>query len=183
VHILSEIEAHIKREQPTKPPFVVAFGKFIAQGKCNVICDTAKIEGTVRTYNEAWRERIHHIIKETTEQVAKEQNAQVIVDIRRGYPVLNNGDKATEFVKQCAMQYLDNDKVIELPPRMTADDFAFFLQKVQGCYYRLGVTAAGNAMRRLHTADFDIDEEALKTGMGLMCWIALNALSEPLSAW
>jgi amidohydrolase len=176
VHILSEIEAQIKREQPIEPPSVIAFGKFVAPGKCNVICDRVEIEGTIRTYNEAWRKRIHYIIIETAERVAKEQNAQVLVDIRRGYPVLNNDDKATEHVKRCAIQYLGNDKVIELPLRLTTDDFAFFLQEVPGCYYRFGVTAAGNPIRRLHAADFDIDEEALKTGMGLMSWVALSAL-------
>jgi amidohydrolase len=176
VHILAEIEAQIKREQPTESPSVVAFGKFIAPGKCNVICDTVEIEGTVRTYDEAWREQIHYIIKEVAERVAGERNAHVFVDIRRGYPVLNNEDKATAHVKRCAMQYLGNDKVIELPTRMTADDFAFFLQKVPGCYYRLGITATGNTVHRLHTVDFDIDEEALKTSIGLMSWIALSAL-------
>jgi len=180
VHILSEIEVQIKNKQPATSPSVIAFGKFVADGKCNVICDVAKIEGTIRTFDETWREQAHLIIKETAERIAKSYNAHVLVDIRRGYPVLYNNQIATDHIRQCAIQYLGNDKVVNLPLRMTADDFAFFLQKVPGCYYRLGVTSIGNHTPQLHSSNFDIDETALKTGMGLMAWIAIKALQDPI---
>ncbi|MDR1345981.1 MAG: amidohydrolase [Bacteroidales bacterium] len=182
VCILSEIDNNIRRMQPADPPSVVAFGKFLAPGKSNIICDTVEIEGTIRTFDETWRKQVHHIIKKVAEQVAKKMNVQVFPEIRHGYPVLNNDEKATEHVRRCAIQYLGNDKVIELQPRMTADDFALYLQEVPGCYYRLGVTAEGSSVHQLHTVDFDIDEEALKVGMGLMSWVAISALNESLSA-
>ena len=61
--------------------------------------------------------------------------------------------------------------------RMTAEDFAFFSQQIPACFYRLGT---GNKLKGItsgvHTSTFDIDEQALEIGVGLMAWIALNDL-------
>ena len=79
---------------------------------------------------------------------------------------------------QAAAEYLGPEHVEELPLRMTAEDFAYISQAVPSCFYRLGT---GNKARGItagvHTATFDIDEEALKTGCGLMAWLALSQLN------
>jgi hippurate hydrolase len=76
-----------------------------------------------------------------------------------------------------ASEYLGKDSVEELDPRMTAEDFAFFARKYPAVLYRLGVRRKNDPTPpELHTPFFDIDEEALKTGMGTMAWIAVSHL-------
>ena len=62
---------------------------------------------------------------------------------------------------------------------MTAEDFAFYSQKIPACFYRLGTASAnGENSAGVHTPTFNIDEKALETGMGLMAWIAIDALQQ-----
>jgi metal-dependent amidase/aminoacylase/carboxypeptidase family protein len=62
---------------------------------------------------------------------------------------------------------------------MTGEDFSFFAQKIPACFYRLGTANTAKGITSgVHTPTFNIDEFALKTGVGLMAWIALNQLKE-----
>ena len=98
--------------------------------------------------------------------------------IIRGYPVLYNQEQLTARTKKWAVEFLGEDKVVDLPLRMTAEDFAYFSQAMPACFYRLGT---GNTARgitsAIHTDTFDVDETALETGVGLMTWLALKELS------
>jgi metal-dependent amidase/aminoacylase/carboxypeptidase family protein len=77
------------------------------------------------------------------------------------------------------MEYLGEENVVELDLRTTAEDFAYFTQLVPGCFYRLGTRNEKQGITsNLHTATFNVDEESLKTGMGLMAWLAISELGE-----
>ena len=99
------------------------------------------------------------------------------VRISKGYPVLVNDDELTDKVKKLAIEFLGKENVVDLEMRMTAEDFAYFSQKAPSCFYRLG---SGNKEKgivsNLHTSTFDVDENCLLTGMGLMAWIAVNQM-------
>jgi metal-dependent amidase/aminoacylase/carboxypeptidase family protein len=99
------------------------------------------------------------------------------VNIVRGYPVLHNHEALTNRTKTQAIAYLGKEQVVDLPARMTSEDFAFFSQAMPGCFYRLGT---GNPERGItspvHTDTFDIDENALQTSTGLMAWLAIQEL-------
>jgi len=92
---------------------------------------------------------------------------------------LFNNEILSAQTKQWAVDYLGKDKVVDLPPRMTAEDFAYYSQVMPACFYRLGT---GNPERSItspvHTDTFDIDEAALTTGMGLMAWLAVCSLEK-----
>lgn len=159
-------------------PTVLAFGKIEGKGATNVIPETVEIAGTFRTMNEAWRALAHQKIKIVAEEIAGKWNAAIELRIDKGYPFLVNDDALTQTCTDAAKEYLGEENVEELPLRMTAEDFAFFSQKVPSCFYRLGT---GNKKRNIisgvHTPTFDIDENALLTGSGLMAWLALVRLS------
>ncbi len=159
-------------------PTVLAFGKCQAMGATNVIPDKLELEGTFRTMNEEWRAVAHQKIKEITEAVCKKWNATAIVNIMNGYPFLVNNELLTARARTAAVAYLGKEQVAELPMRMTAEDFAYYSQVVPSCFYRLGT---GNKIKGItagvHTANFDIDERALETGIGLMAWLAINELT------
>ena len=173
--ILSKLTAEFKKPAPS--PTVIAFGKFIAEGATNVIPAEVKIEGTFRTMNEEWRMQAHQKMVSMAEEIAKTMGGGCDFEVRKGYPFLVNNEVLTERAIRAAKAYLGDDQVEELPLRMTAEDFAFYSHHIPACFYRLGT---GNTKRGItsgvHTATFDIDEQALATGMGLMAWIVYNEM-------
>lgn len=158
-------------------PTVLAFGRMHANGATNVIPDDVKVDGTFRTMDESWRKEAHGIIKDICSSVAKKSGGDCEINIMTGYPALINDEQTTERAKKSAENFLGNENVIELPLRMTGEDFSFYAQKIPACFYRLGT---GNKSKGItsgvHTPTFDIDETALKTGMGLLAWIAVKEL-------
>jgi len=102
------------------------------------------------------------------------------VRIAHGYPFLINDNLLTEKLKRYAAEYLGIKKVVDLDIRMTAEDFAYFTQALPSCFYRLGTKTKGKEVTNLHTSSFDIDENALYNGMGLMAYMTFRQLEEML---
>ncbi|NTW31406.1 MAG: amidohydrolase [Bacteroidetes bacterium] len=176
-HILIELEKHFTENKPPDYPSVLAFGKISGEGKTNIIPDEVNIEGTLRTYNEQWRNDVHDFIVSVASSIAASMGGVAEINIAKGYPFLVNDEKLTGKVKQIAVDYLGKENVIDLEMRMTAEDFAYFSQKIPSCYYRLGIRNEEKGITsNLHTSTFNVDESSLNTGMGLMAWIAFNEL-------
>jgi amidohydrolase len=159
-------------------PSVLTFGKINSTGGAtNIIPNEVKLEGTFRTMNEKWRVEAHKRMKRIAETMAKSMGGACDFNILKGYPVLFNNEALTLRAKQWAVELLGADKVVDLPMRMTSEDFAFYSQEMPACFYRLGT---GNPARGItspvHTNTFDVDESALETGMGLMAWLAVKEL-------
>ena len=159
-------------------PSVLTFGKInTTGGATNIIPNEVKLEGTFRTMNEKWRMEAHKRMKKIAESMAKSMGGACEFNIMKGYPVLYNHEMLTENAKKWSIEFLGPEQVVDLPMRMTAEDFAYFSQVMPACFYRLGT---GNPDRGItspiHTDTFDIDEAALETGMGLMTWLALKEL-------
>ncbi len=177
VLVASEIIVELHKEINSDKniiPTILNFGKVIAQGATNVIPNEVNIEGTFRTMNEEWRADTHNRITNIAEYIAKKSNATCIVDIKKGYPFLINDIEVTKNAKLLAKEFLGNKKVEELDIRMTAEDFAFFSQKYPSTFYRLGTASGENFINTLHSSKFNIDENALRVGMGTMAYIAMN---------
>jgi len=172
--LLLELE---KKFSDCKVPTVLAFGRMHANGATNVIPDEMKIDGTLRTMDEAWRKEAHKIIQQIAVSKAKSMGGDCDVNIMTGYPALVNDEQTTSRAKINAEEFLGKENVIELEQRMTGEDFSFFAQKIPACFYRLGTGSKSKGIiSGVHTPTFNIDESALKTGMGLMAWIAVNEL-------
>jgi amidohydrolase len=179
--IASEVLLELKKKFPndgkSQIPTVLAFGKIEGAGATNVIPEKVDLQGTFRTMDEKWRAEAHDIVTRTVLEVCNKNNAKADLKIMRGYPFLVNDKNVTENCRNAAITYLGKDNVEELPMRMTAEDFAYFSQELPVCFYRLGT---GNKSKGItsgvHTPTFDIDENALKIGSGLMAWLAINEL-------
>ncbi|HQQ93132.1 MAG TPA: M20 family metallopeptidase [Bacteroidia bacterium] len=158
-------------------PTVVAFGKIEGKGATNVIPETVEIAGTLRTMEESWRMQMHNELTMLVRAVAESRHCKAELRIEKGYPVLFNNPDFTASCEQAAREFLGKDMVEELPLRMTAEDFAFISQAVPSCFFRLGTgNEAKGISSGVHTPGFDIDENALETGMGLMAWLAVCEL-------
>ena len=157
-------------------PSVLSFGKVIANGATNIIPSEVKIEGTFRTFDERWRKEAHERMIALAEGLVKGMGGEVDFRIEVGYPVLKNDEALTIRAKESAIEYIGPDNVVDLDVRMTAEDFAYFGHEMPGCFYRLGTASPTDDSKSfsVHHPRFDIDEEALKTGMGLMAWLAVQ---------
>ncbi len=160
-------------------PTVLSFGNIQGNGATNVIPQEVKLEGTFRTMNEEWRNEAHRIINDTVCLIAGEMGGNCLVRIEKGYPALVNDDKATGIARHAAEIYLGKENVTDLEKSMTSEDFSFYSQVKPACFYRLGTgNKAKGIVSGVHTPTFNIDENALETGMGLMAYIAFSSLRE-----
>ncbi len=176
-HILISLQQEINRRSPSETPTVLSFGKVVADGAVNVIPDQVQLEGTFRTMNERWRKEAHDLIRQIASGIASSMGGSCQVEIRHGYPVLHNNKRLTQMAREKASEFLGAEKVEDMEIRMTAEDFAWFAQSVPGVMYRLGVKGPGKAaVFPLHTAEFRVDESALKTGISLLAYLASEML-------
>lgn len=176
-HIILALQQITSRYSNPSMPTVLSFGKITGDGRTNIIPDLVTIDGTLRTFDETWRAEAHLKITEIAQSIAKGMGGECKVVIDKGYPFLINNDKLTESIKGNAIEYLGNENVVDLEMRMTAEDFAYFSHLKPSCFYRLGVrNQEKGIISNLHTSTFDIDENSLETGMGLMAWLAFSQL-------
>lgn len=156
---------------------VLAFGSFIADGTYNVIPSEVNLKGTMRTFNEEKRKVLKDNILKVSKAIASEYGCEAEAFIEQGYPSLKNDVKLTEKCAAFAKEILGEDKVKELPQLMTAEDFAWYSQKVPACFYRLGTSNPEKGIKaKQHTSDFNIDENAMKIGMGTITYLTINLL-------
>jgi amidohydrolase len=169
-HIILALQQIVSRYANPTTPTVLTFGKInTTGGATNIIPNEVKLEGTFRTLDEKWRFEAHKRMRKIAQSLAQSMGGACDFTIATGYPVLFNHEALTRRTRQRAVEYLGPDKVIDLPSRMTAEDFAYYSQEMPACFYRLGTGLPGGGA--LHTDTFDIDEAALETG--LMAWLAV----------
>jgi amidohydrolase len=176
-HILVALQQIVSRHASPKIPTVLSFGKVTADGATNIIPDEVKIEGTFRTMNEAWRAEAHGKMKKMAEQMAEAMGGSCEFEVRKGYPFLKNNPELTQRMQGVAVDFLGAENVVDLDLWMAAEDFSYYTQQVDACFYRLGTRNESRGITSsVHTPTFDVDEGALETGMGLMAWAALAEL-------
>lgn len=176
-HIIVGLQQIVSRHAHPAIPCVLSFGKVQANGATNIIPNEVYVEGTFRTMDENWRREAKVKIREMAQGIARAMGGEVEIDIRDGYPFLHNDPELTRQAKAHAIEYLGAEKVHDLEIWMAAEDFAFYSQQVPACFYRLGVrNEARGITSSVHTPTFDIDEDALLVGAGLMAWLAVKEL-------
>jgi amidohydrolase len=177
--VITALQEIVSRGIDPLSPGVLTIGKINSDGGAtNVIPDAVHLEGTLRAMDETWRQSAHDKIKMLVENICQASGASADIRIAKGYPNLKNNESITSMCRELAVAFLGEDKVHELPQRMTSEDFAFYTRQVPASFYRLG-TGWPEVDRNfpVHSSRFDINETALETGMGLMAYIALSALS------
>ena len=152
---------------------VVSVGKVVAEGATNVIPEQTYCAGTMRTFNEKLRARVKEMIAHAAEEVEYKYDVEIDVDIRHGYPCVENDAQLTYE----AMLLADSHGFVvkDLEPRTTAEDFGYYTQLYPSLFYRLGV---GRNSGRSHTSTFLPDERALAVGEEFMYQLALNILNK-----
>jgi amidohydrolase len=176
-HIIIALQQVISRNASPKQPTVLTFGRVIADGATNIIPNEVNIAGTFRAMNEKWREDALGKIKRMAESIADGMGGKCEVEISHGYPFLQNDPELTKRIRQAAEAYVGPENIEDLDISLGAEDFAYYSQVIPASFYRLGTrNEAKGITSYVHTPTFDIDEEALSIGPGLMAWMAIKEL-------
>jgi amidohydrolase len=176
-HILTALQQVVSRMADPKMPTVLSFGKVIANGATNVIPDEVYLEGTFRTFDENWRKEAHQRMQTLALGVAESMGGSCTFEVRHGYPFLVNDEALTEVSRAAAVEYLGEEQVVDLDLWMAAEDFAYYSQVSNACFYRLGTGNVDKGIQSaVHTPTFDVDEDAFQISTGLMAYLALKQL-------
>ena len=176
-NIIVAMQQVVSRHRNPFNPMVLSFGKFIADGATNVIPNEVTLAGSLRCMDEVERAKMLDLIPQIAISTAAAYGCECEVNIPDGYPSTTSNKGITERVKTAAIKLLGDDKVDEFPKRMTADDFGFFTEQLDGCYYRFGVDG-DNQTGKLHTSTFLIDENALRVSTSLFAFLPFEVLVE-----
>lgn len=176
-HIITAMQQIVSRMADPKMPSVLSFGKIEALGATNVIPDEVKLQGTFRTFDEVWRAEAHARMKQMAEGMASSMGAVCHFDIHKGYPFLTNEPLLTAMCRSFAVDFLGEENIVDLDLWMAGEDFAYYSQHIDACFYRLGIrNEEKGVVSPVHTPSFDIDESVLELSIGLMSYIALKRL-------
>jgi metal-dependent amidase/aminoacylase/carboxypeptidase family protein len=111
-----------------------------------------------------------------TTDLVHSMGAEVDLLIDVGYPSVYNNEELHEMAKEKAIIYMGADNVEETEKRMGAEDFGYYTQQIPGCFFRIGVmNEAKGITSGVHTPTFNIDENAIETGMGMMAWLGSSS--------
>ncbi|MDP4662361.1 MAG: M20 family metallopeptidase [Salibacteraceae bacterium] len=178
-HIVIALQTITSRNRQPDMPSVLSIGKFIANGATNILPNSVHLEGTFRSFDEAWRTKAHQLIIDVAQNTAKAFGARAEVEVRKGYPFVYNDPELTQLARQCAVDYVGEENVVDLDLRMTGEDFAYYSQEMPGSFYRLGTrNEAEGIISALHTPTFNVDENSLKLSTGFMAYLALKELEK-----
>ena len=176
-YIIIALQQVISRNASPKQPTVLTFGRIIGEGATNIIPDEVNIAGTFRALNEVWRKEGLQKITKMAESIAEGMGGRCEVTISHGYPYLENNPEVTRRIRKAAEAYVGKENVVDIDLTLGSEDFAYYSHVVPASFYRLGTRNESKGISSyVHTPTFDIDEEALKIGPGLMAWMAVSEL-------
>jgi hippurate hydrolase len=155
---------------------VLSITSFNGGNTTNVIPNEIKLMGTFRAMNEEWRFKAHELIKKTCSDLVTSMGGTVDLHIDVGYPSVINNEMLNESAKKKAIEFAGAGNVSETELRMGAEDFGYYAQMSPACFYRLGTMNKSKGITsNVHTPTFNIDENAIEIGMGMMAWLGSNA--------
>jgi len=163
----------------TEEPSVVTVGSFHAGNRSNIIPDEAKMEGTIRSFDEKHRSEIHEFIDKITTLIAESGGAKAHVHIERGYPVTVNDVALTDWSVPVMKRAVGEANVGLCPKTCGAEDFSYFQQQVPGFFFNIGCTPPTQECKYApsnHSPRFYVDESGLITGVKAMATLALDWL-------
>jgi amidohydrolase len=178
-HLVVRLKDRMKnRQAEVNIPTVLGIGRITGEGATNVIPEKVEIAGTFRTFDEVWRKEALSLVEQISAETADEFGVKIMVKIEQGYPVLVNDEYLTSRALELSRELLGNNKTETFDLRMSSDDFAFYSSIAPSLYYRIGIRKKDSEMRKLHTPDFDLDEDGMVTGVANLTWLVYHFLKD-----
>jgi hippurate hydrolase len=176
--LITALQTLVSREVDPLHPSVVTIGSVHAGTAPNVIAETARLEGSIRTTLPEVRDHLHQGIRRMARAVGELHNARLDVRIDPGYPPVVNTRREAELAWRAAAGVVGEGGMVRLEhPSMGGEDFSYYLQKVPGCYLRFGARGEGREYVPLHSSSFDIDEAVLRVGAACFDQLVRDAVA------
>lgn len=176
-HLIIGLQQIVSRNNNPHNPTVLSITSFQGGTTTNVIPDEVKLKGTFRAMDEEWRFKAHDLIKRMCNDLAASMGGQVDLLIDVGYPSVVNNERLNELARKKAEEFIGAANVEETEPRMGAEDFGYYTQQIPGCFFRLGVMNEKKGITSgVHTPTFNVDENAIETGIGMMAWLGSSIM-------
>jgi hippurate hydrolase len=170
--IVMALQTVVSRNVPPLQMGIVTVGAFLAGDASNVIPGEAELRLTVRAFRPDVRDLLERRITEIAQAQALSYSAQADVDYQRRYPVLHNHPKETAFCENVVRNWLGDAGVLPPEEPITgSEDFAFFLEKVPGCYIFIGNGEGEQGGCMVHNPGYDFNDRVLSTGASY--WVRL----------
>jgi amidohydrolase len=162
----------------TKQPAIVTVGQFEAGTRNNIIPDSARLVGTIRTFDAAMQTQIHEAVRRTATQIAGAMSATADVTIERGVPVTVNDPELTAQMLP-TIKRVAGAGAVEGALNTAAEDFSYFQQQVPGLFIFLGITPPDEVGKAAHNHSplFKIDEAALVTGVRALTHLTVDYMN------
>ncbi len=173
--LVVSLQQIVSRNNNPFNPTVLSITSIHGGNTTNIIPGEVKLMGTFRAMDEDWRFKAHKLIIDQTNNLVTALGATAIIKIDVGYPFVKNDIELSASARSLAEEFAGKENVSETELRMGAEDFAYYSQQVPACFFRLG---AGNIAEGItigvHTPTFNVDENAIEEGMGMMAWLAMK---------
>ncbi|NQW29236.1 MAG: amidohydrolase [Ignavibacteria bacterium] len=177
--LIQHLQTLITRRRNPLLPGVLSITSIHGGSATNIIPEVVEMKGTLRAFDQEWREFAWEFIVDATEKFCALHGCQGTVEILKGYPPLVNDDGATNFARSVATSMFGDERVTDFEPKMWAEDFSFYGEQIPACFWMLGGRPAElEFMPGLHNSKFAPDERAMVTGAALLAQVAVNALAQ-----
>ncbi len=176
--VITALQTVVSRNVDARDAAVVSFGTIQGGSIANVVANRVELTGTVRCLDSAIRERVLGRLRETAEGVAAALGGRAEMRVEPSYPPLVNDDAMVDLARANAVRLAGEDDVLLSPkPNMGVEDFAYYLERVPGAFFSLGVrNQARGIVHSVHHELFDVDENAMAWGVAVQVLNALSAL-------
>jgi hippurate hydrolase len=172
-HLITALQSVVARSVDPLESAVVSVCEFYAGNARNVIPQTVELKGTVRTLKPHIRKLVETRVHEIAAGVALSTGTRIDVGYERGYPVTVNHAAQTEFATGVAKQIAGDANVIEVPPMMGAEDFAYMLEARPGAFIFCGNGASAG----LHHPAYNFNDDAIVYGTSYWIKLVENTLA------
>ena len=174
VQVINALQRIASRKMDPLKPFVLTIGRFHSGSSFNVIPEHAEMAGTTRTFDRGVWDSIKEQMEKVIKGVCESMGAGYEFGYSRGYPPTVNDASMAGIVRACAAKVVGEENVFDPEPIMAGDDMSFFLERVPGFFYFLGVGRGNSAP--LHNSKFDFNEEVLLSGTEMYLRLAHELL-------
>lgn len=169
----------VSREVDAQDTAVITVGKFVAGTGCNVVPETALLEGTIRALSPETRDRLIEAIRRVARCESEAHRCTATVEIKDSCVAVRNDPDFLRNALAVAERIVGPERVREIKSTMGGDDVGFYLERVPGCYLFLGIGNEGKGLTHPHhNAKFDVDDDVLHIGTALHAAVALDFLSK-----
>ena len=178
--IITNLQSIISRELDPLDSGVVSITVINGGNASNVIPSDVKVKGTLRSLTMEGLKKLQKRVKEIAEGIAQTHGCEAIVEyVGNDYPPTVNDSDMWKFAKKVGIELLGNENVSDLDAVMGGEDFAYYTEKVKGCFVVLGMNNPDiDATYSVHHPMFKADEDALHIGTALHTMFALKSLEE-----